>query len=69
VIRVVVEHHPDLFSILGYVDEAQLNSSLSLVGRDGVPHTYYRSRSTTRWVLYRAAITGHGEVNFHPEQR
>jgi len=54
-LRVVVEHSPELFVILGLCREDEAPPEMFVRGR-----TYYRARSTPRWVLYRAALSGGG---------
>ena len=75
-LRVVVEHTPQLFAILGLHDETACEPTLTLLDADGRPHTYYRTRSTPRWVLYRAAVSSIGagqpgdpQPAFSPDQR
>jgi hypothetical protein len=58
VVRVVVEHSPAFYEILGVMLESDCPSVLQVRGTDT---TVYRGQSTPRWVLYRAAVTGHGE--------
>ena len=59
-VRVIVEHAPNLFAIIGLHDEAECAQMLTMVDAEKIPHTYYRARSTPRWVLYRAAVSGWG---------
>jgi hypothetical protein len=63
VIRVVAEHAANLFAILGIFPETELTPTLTIKGR-----TYYRACSKEHYVLYRAAISGHG-VPLHQAQR
>lgn len=66
-LRVVIEHAENYFAILGLVEEKECLPTLVLQER-----TFYRVKSTPRWVLYRGAISGYGDNqgrNFKPEQR
>lgn len=64
-IRIVVQHSPTLFAILGLIDEASLMPELIAYGQ-----TFYRSETHDHYVLYKAALTGWGEApNLHPQQR
>lgn len=62
-IRVVAQHAPNLFAILGLFRETELTPTIALGTR-----TYYRAESKVHYVLYRAAISGHG-VPLHRDQR
>lgn len=55
--RVVVEHSPALLEIIGLGTDAE-TGAISFE-RGGT--TYYRARSTDRWVLFKQAVKGHGE--------
>lgn len=66
-VRVLAEDGPQLVRMLGICEEHECHPTLGIYGR-----TFYRARSTDRWVLYKAALSGHGEqapVHLHPEQR
>lgn len=66
-VRVVIEHAPTFYEILGLMPESDCPPILQVQGHDT---TFYRARSTPRWVLYRAAVKGHGErTPFHRDQR
>ena len=55
VVRVVVEHTPELFAILGLCKLDECLPMLILQDR-----AFYRARSTPHWVLYKATISGWG---------
>lgn len=57
-VRVVVEHSPAHYEILGLMLESDCPPSLRIAGHDV---TFYRSQSTPRWVLYKQAVKGWGE--------
>lgn len=57
-LRVVVEHAPTFYEILGVVAATDCPVVLQIPGHDT---TFYRAQSTPRWVLYKAAVRGHGE--------
>lgn len=59
--RVVAQHSPSLFAILGLFPEEQLTSTINL---DGL--TYYRAQSKHHYVLYKAAISGWGAAAPNP---
>lgn len=59
-VRVVAEHEPNLYGMLGFYPEPLCDKTMQLTGPDGVPHTYYRAKSTRTYVLYKAALTGGG---------
>ncbi len=59
-VRVVVEHSPAFYEILGVMVDTDCPPTLQVRGYDT---TFYRCQSTPRWVLYRAAVKGHGERN------
>jgi hypothetical protein len=63
-VRVVVEHSPSFYEILGLKLLAECLPQLAVDGT-----TFCRVQSTPRWVLYRAAIQGHGDRSFHPDQQ
>jgi len=64
-IRMVLESSPSLYYIVGLCEDAEALASFQYDGA-----TYYRSRSTPRWVLYKAAISGWGELKvLDPRQR
>jgi hypothetical protein len=58
-VRVVVEHSPSLYTLLGLMLLTDCPPVLQVRGHDS---TFYRVESNDRWVLYRAAITGWGET-------
>lgn len=67
IVRVVIEHHPKLYAILGLSEEDKCPKTLGIDGR-----TFYRAKSTGRWVLYRGAVSGHGDYSgktFSPAQQ
>lgn len=67
IVRVVIEHGPNLFAILGLAEEKKCAREIGIEGR-----TFYRTKSTDRWVLYRGAVSGHGDYSgktFSPAQR
>lgn len=53
-IRVVVEHTPALFAILGLYDD-NLPQTLTIDGQ-----TFYRAETHDHYVLYKAALSGWG---------
>lgn len=57
VIRVVVQHSPSLYAILGAypVDSEFLTLTLKMDGQ-----TFYRAETHDTYVLYRAALSGWG---------
>lgn len=64
-IRVVAQHSPSLFVILGLAELAEC--PLTMVVQD---RTYYKAESYDHYVLYKAAISGHGGGGtFHASQR
>lgn len=66
-IRVIIEHIPDRqYALLGLATEAECLPVLEVGGI-----TFYRAQSTPRWVLYKRALSGHGELSrpMHPSQR
>lgn len=56
-VRVVVQHDPNLFAILGIEEDANCPREISVEG-----HTFYRAASTPRWVLYKPALRGWGQT-------
>ena len=54
-VRIVAEHSPSRFAILGLCREDEAPPEMFVNGT-----TYYRAKSTPRWILYRAAISGWG---------
>ncbi len=74
-VRVMVEHTPSIFALFGMVPLDECHPVLELPDADGERHTYYRARSTVRWVYYKPAIVGapapqaHPDLPLHPEQR
>jgi hypothetical protein len=65
-VRVFVQHTSGLFGLLGIWPLSECSPTLELDH-----HTYYRSKSTPRWVFYRRAVSGHGELvggRFDPRQ-
>lgn len=58
--RVIAEHAPNLFAIIGFYDGDDPPLTMTIQDVDGNPATYYRVRSTPRWIVYRRAITGSG---------
>lgn len=70
-IRVLAEHSPSLYSFIGLVkEEKECPATLEMRHPNGPSTTYYRARSAHRWVLYRAALSGHGQgPAFHPQQK
>lgn len=54
-VRVIAQDSPSLYRFLGLVDERHCTQTISIPGRDA---TYYRDKSTPKWVLYKAAIQG-----------
>jgi hypothetical protein len=74
----MTEDTPEFYRLVGVYPEEQCEAILQLADKDGVPHTYYRARSTPRWVLYRRALSGWGaaapdptdpRATFDPRQR
>lgn len=66
-VRVVVQHSPHLFAILGLHD---LDACPSVLQFPDSERTFYRAQSTPRWVLYKPAVQGHGEATpLHRNQR
>lgn len=60
VIRVVVQHAPNLFAILGLFDP-ELPATLTMNGK-----TFYRAEVKDHYVLYRAALSGWGAAAPNP---
>lgn len=54
-IRVVAQHSPSLFAILGLAEEHELPPQMKVEGHDT---TYYRAETHDHYVLYKAAISG-----------
>lgn len=67
--RVVVEYSPNLFGIIGPVDERECAPTLEQVDASGARHLFYRSFSKRHYVHYKPAVAGHGESTFDPRQR
>lgn len=66
-VRVVVEHSPTFYEVLGLMAPADCPAVLEI---PGYGTTFYRTASTPRWVLYKKAIQGHGEpLPLHRNQR
>lgn len=66
-VRVVVQHTPHLYAMLGLHD---LDACPSTLQFDDSERTFYRAQSTPRWVLYKPAVQGHGEATpLHRNQR
>ena len=55
-IRVVVQHAPNLYA-LSLVDEAHLQPVFEHNGE-----TYYRAETHAHWILYKRAVSGWGET-------
>lgn len=62
-IRVVAQHAPNLYAILGLFpnDAETLAPTIAINGL-----TYYRAESHDRWVLYKAALSGWGAAAPNP---
>jgi hypothetical protein len=56
----MVQHSPTLFSLL-HVDARTCTPTITYGA-----HTYFRARSTPRWVLYKRATTSSGLFNAEP---
>ncbi len=67
--RVMIEHTPRHFALFGMVPVEDCHPVIGLPDAEGDRHTYYRVRSTPRWVFYRPAIVGAPDQSFHKEQR
>lgn len=59
-IRVVAQHSPNVYAIVGLFDEENLTPTVQL---EGV--TYYRAETHVHFVLYKAAISGWGSKHDH----
>ena len=58
-IRVVAEHTPTMFAILGLTQEADCLPTYELTDTDGSPATYYRALTKPGfYVLYKRALQG-----------
>lgn len=68
-LRVVVRHDPKIYAIIGLAEEADCPQTLSQTDSAGTSHTFFRFKSTPRWVLYHAAVSGHGENTFNAAQQ
>ena len=60
--RIIAEHAPNLFAIIGFYNGDDPPLTMTVQDVDGNPVTYYRARSTSRWIVYRRAIHGSGRV-------
>ena len=56
IVRVMAQHSPTLFGLLGLWPLSQCAPVLVVGDR-----SYYRSASTPRWVLYKRSVRGHGQ--------
>lgn len=65
-IRVVLQHSPTLYEIVGLFDAETTKPTLTYGDEK---RTYYHTQSTDRWQLYVAAVTGHGAAAFDPRQQ
>ena len=63
-VRVVAQHAPNLFAIVGLFDPDGLPSSTEFDGE-----TYYRAESHDHWILYKRAVTGWGKTGLTPDAR
>ena len=61
--RVMVEDSPCFYRLFGMVPIEQCTPSITVEG-----HTFFRYRSTPRWVWYKAAISSTGQT-FDKAQR
>ncbi len=68
-LRVVIRHEPNLYAIIGLAEESDCASSFTQKSSKGVERTFFRFKSTPRWVLYHAAVSGTGENTFNSAQR
>jgi hypothetical protein len=64
--RVVLQHQPNLYAIVGIHDDAEpwLTGTSVLIGDD----TFYRAESHDHYILLKRAVTGGGAV-MDPRQR
>jgi hypothetical protein len=71
--RIVVQHDPNCFAIIGLYDDVD-GPPPAVLKVNGEP-TYYLVQTKDQYALYKRAITGSGALiedplnNFHPEQR
>lgn len=63
-IRVVLQYSPTLFGIAGLYDDAACHQTVHENGQ-----TFYRARSTPRWILYRHTVKGWGQTSDRPHAR
>ena len=68
-LRVVVRHEPNLYAILGFAEDSECEPTLTANDSAGVSHTFYRVKSTPRWVLYHKAVSNSGAESFNPAQQ
>jgi hypothetical protein len=68
-LRVVVRHAPNLYAIVGLAEDVECPQTLTTPDSEGASHTFFRVKSTPRWVLYHAAVEGHGGNTFNSAQR
>lgn len=62
-VRVVAQHAPNLYAILG-VFPANAETLAPTIALDG--RTYYRAETHDHWVLYKAALSGWGAAAPNP---
>ena len=55
-IRIVAQHAPNLFAILGLFDESEAEATAIRIDDEA----YYRAETHDHWVLFKRAITGQG---------
>lgn len=60
-IRVVAQHAPNLFAILGFIEPDECPIELTVNDL-----TYYKAERHERWVLYKAALSGWGAAAPNP---
>ena len=68
-LRVVIRHEPNLYAIIGLAEDSDCAPSFTQTDSEGTEHTFFRFKSTPRWVLYHAAVSGAGGNNFNSAQR
>jgi hypothetical protein len=62
-IRVVAQHAPNLFGLLGLMNSEECPSVIVVEGRG----TYYRAETHDHYILYKAALSGWGAAAPNPE--